>query len=256
MMTSLKKCLVAWEDKMYLSKKKERELIRLYPTTDESDIARILSISIWIVRKTAADLSLEKTDPTDWTQIDYFLLSENFRSMSNEELSKALKRPKAVIDHHAFRMGMRKSDAFWSNISITKEEKELLDQWNEEYDNKKYNADMENYGNVFNSRGNYVLGKILRHIFPMHTLIPEYPIGGLRIDWVIKGLQLGFEYDGIQHSEFNPFFHETKADFERAKIRDYDKSYMCEKIGLGLVRVYHNEDLTISLVKAKINEVL
>jgi hypothetical protein len=230
----------------YMSKKKERQLIQLYSNTDDTDIARILSVPKYLVRMKAEELGLQKEDEISWSPIDVFCLSENYRAISNEELSRLLQRPKAEIEHYAYRMGMRKNDSFWSNISITSEERELLSKWNNKYNSKKHGS----------SRGNFVLGKILIYLFPRYTLIPEYPIGGLRVDWVIKDLQIGLEFNGVQHSEYNTFFFETKADFERAKLRDYDKSYLCEKAGIGLVTFYHDEELSMALVKAKINEII
>jgi very-short-patch-repair endonuclease len=231
---------------MHFSKKKERQLVELYPTTDDHDIARLLKLSVGFVRKKAEELGLEKEEPNDWTPHEIKLLMQLYSSTPNERISEIIGRSKMEIDHFAFRMGLSKSKDFFSNIAITSEEKELLKQWNDEYSNAEHG----------NSRGNFVLGKILEHMFPLSQIHPEYPIGGLRLDFYLPMLSLGFEFDGIQHKEYNSFFYKTKADFHRAQNRDYDKSELCESLGIAIVRFDHDEVLSISLVRAKIDEVL
>jgi hypothetical protein len=206
-----------------------------------------MGIPLWLIEKKAKELGLEKDSLGAYyvTRMQAKILEENYATRSNEELADALGISKSQVEHESFRLGLRKSKEFWSNIIITTEEQRLLKEWNDEYDHKLDGK----------SRGNFVLGKILAHLFPTYTLQPERPIGGLYIDWFIPDMKMGFEVQGSQHTEYNNFHFETKNDFKRAQSRDYDKSYLCEKSGISLVYLYHDEDLTISLVKEKINEV-
>jgi uncharacterized beta-barrel protein YwiB (DUF1934 family) len=69
-------------------------------------------------------------------------------------------------------------------------------------------------------------------------------------------LNLGFEFQGIQHTEYNNFHFKTKDDFYRAQARDYKKSEMCESLGIAMVYIHHNEDFSIALIREKINDVV
>lgn len=228
-----------------LSKNKERKLVELYPHTDDAMIAKILGVGVWLVRKKAEELGLVKEEADDWCDSDIDYLSVNYSKHSNDNLCERLCRSKMEIDHCAFRLGLSKNPDFFSNIVVTSEDKAIVKQWSDEYSRKENGS----------SRGNFLLGKILAEIFPLSQIQPEYSIGNLRLDFYIQRQLLGFEFDGIQHKEFNSFFYDSKADFIRAQNRDYDKSYMCEQMGIAIVRFSHDEDLSISLVRAKINEV-
>lgn len=231
---------------MHFSKNKERKLAELYPTTDDYEIARILKLSVGFVRKKAEELGLEKEDLDEWTNQEMKLLVQLYPTTPNERISEIVGRSKMEVDHFAFRMGLSKSKEYFANISITERDKELVDGWNAEYDHKIHG----------NSRGNFVLEHILHHMFPSSVIQPEYTIGGLRLDFHLPTLSLGFEFDGVQHKEFNAFFYASKEDFQRAQGRDYSKSEMCESLGIAIVRFAHDEKLSIALVKAKINEVV
>jgi hypothetical protein len=228
-----------------LSKNKERKLIELYGHTDDATIAKILGVPLYVVRKKAYDLGLEKEKDSNWTKDQIDTLVKWYPEHSNDYIAYGLMKTKFEIEHFAFRLGLSKSPNYFSNIIITSKERELVKQWNDEYTS----AD-----NGY-SRGNYVLGKILAHEFPRTQITSEYPIGDLRLDFCIPRLFLGFEFDGVQHYEYNSFFYKTKADFLRAKSRDYAKSEMCENLGIAIVRFTHKEDLSISLLKAKLQEV-
>ncbi|MNS85087.1 hypothetical protein D3C72_1189400 [compost metagenome] len=229
-----------------ISKKKEKELIRLYPKMEDQDIAKILGVSEWVVRKKANDLGLVKEpdqgqiskEITDWL-IDFY------PSYRNDDISKMFSMSKSEIEHAAFRLGLRKNKDYFGTIQVTDEERILIKQWNDEYE----------FSSSANSRGNYVLGKILNYLFPMCSLYPEHPIGQLRIDWYVKERMIGFEFQGVQHEQFNAFHFETKYDFIKAQNRDFEKSYLCESVGISLVHIYHDENLSISLIKEKIADI-
>lgn len=231
---------------MYLSKKKERQLTKMYPSTDDKDIARILGVSEWMVRKVAAEKQLEKEDETQWYKTHVDRLIHMYPDMPNAIIAVELLKTKLEVEHQAFRLGLKKNESYFANIDSNDEERDLVKEWNDGYDSKKHGS----------SKGNYLLGLILDHMYPRYSIVPEQPIANLRIDWFIKELKIGFEFQGKQHVEFNRFHFETKHDFIRAQNRDYDKSYMCERMGIAIVYFYHDEDLSIDLVRAKIREVL
>jgi very-short-patch-repair endonuclease len=229
-----------------LSKNKERKLVALYPFTDDEVIAKQLGVGLWVIRKKAEELGLEKEDADEWTRVEIDYLVRNYKHFSNEVLSEEIGKSKMEVEHFAFRMGLSKNPDFFSNIIVTDEEKELVKEWGDEYSKQENGS----------SRGNFILGKILEIVFPMSQIVSEHPIGGLRLDFYIPRMELGFEFDGVQHKEHNSFFYETKADFHKAQNRDYQKSDMCQQMGIAIVRFGHDESLSVSLVRAKINEVL
>ncbi|RPK20038.1 hypothetical protein [Paenibacillus xylanexedens] len=229
-----------------LSKNKERKLVELYPHTDDADIAKILGVSLWMVKKVAEGLGLEKESVREWTRREIDYLTAHYATTANAELARAFDRSKMEIEHFAFRMGLSKSKGFFVNIVNTPEEMELVKQWNDEYNKQDFGY----------SRGNHVLGKILEHLFPYSNVTSEYPIGNLRLDFYIQRVSLGFEFDGIQHREFNNHFYETKADFAKAQVRDYRKSELCESMGIAIVRFDDTEKLSFGLVKRKIEEAM
>jgi hypothetical protein len=231
---------------MYLSKNKERELIKLYPKTEDADIAKIMGVSLWIIRKVADELGLKKAVSTEWDIFDITILDEKYPTTSNERLSSILNRSKMEIEHFAFRFGIEKDGNYFSDLITTDIEKAFVDKHNDLYTKKELGS----------SRGNYVLGQILDYLFPLHSRIPEYPIGNLRLDWYIPRLSIGLEYDGIQHKEYSQFFHGSEREFSKAQERDYEKSKLCEKMGIAIARFSHNEKLSIPLVRAKISEVI
>lgn len=105
------------------------------------------------------------------------------------------------------------------------------------------------------SIGQFHLGQQLRAIYNGVVILEEFgiPDSRLSLDFFIPNRRLAFEFQGVQHDEYNPFFHETKADFERQKTRDADKRYWCEKNKITLIEV-RNERITQVELKRIIEE--
>lgn len=59
----------------------------------------------------------------------------------------------------------------------------------------------------------------------------------LELDCFSKRLHLALEYNGKQHYEFVPKFHNTKNDFYNQKYRDEIKKRLCFKNGIDLIEV-------------------
>ncbi len=66
------------------------------------------------------------------------------------------------------------------------------------------------------------------------------------IDFFIKykGQQYFIEYDGIQHFEYNSFFHKSIEDFEKEQRRDRVLNDFCElhKDKVTLIRFKYDEN--------------
>jgi len=82
---------------------------------------------------------------------------------------------------------------------------------------------------------------VFHHLFPGHAFTRVRPawLGGLELDGFNKELGIAFEYDGVQHARFDPFFHRTPTAFAEQQARDQIKEDVCIKVGVRLVRVPH-----------------
>jgi hypothetical protein len=95
---------------------------------------------------------------------------------------------------------------------------------------------------------------IVKSLYPefhtVHHYRPEY-LNGLEIDVFIQELNLGIEYQGIQH--FRPLSHlGGKEAFEKLQFRDELKQKLCQKQGIRLVYIDYDEDVSESLIISKI----
>jgi hypothetical protein len=69
-------------------------------------------------------------------------------------------------------------------------------------------------------------------------------------------LNIACEVHGQQHSEFNPHFHKTMMDFNKGQENDWQKSEMLESQNISLFVIYHDEKISINLIKAKLEEIV
>lgn len=240
------------------SKNKLRRLIKHYPYTDDAELARELKMSKAMVIAKAQELGLEKEEIVEqdlgeaklqeiepkWKSTELDLLTVYYSTNPNSALAKELGKTKFEIEHMAYRMGLKKADGYY-NVTNSYAEDMVVKVLDDRY-----------HIGLAPSRGHYILGEILRTIYPNYHVIGEEPIEGLRIDWYMPQLKLAFEFHGKQHEVFNDFHYKNKFEFWRAQERDYEKSELCELEGIGLVRFYYNEKLSFGLVRAKIDDVL
>ncbi len=61
----------------------------------------------------------------------------------------------------------------------------------------------------------------------------------LELDGFCEDLNFGFEYQGIQHDEYIPFFHRNEGDFERQQERDKLKLELCKKHNIDVLIIPH-----------------
>jgi very-short-patch-repair endonuclease len=91
------------------------------------------------------------------------------------------------------------------------------------------------------SKGERKLGDELDRLFP-GLIYQEFLCVGtrLRLDFYVHLLKVAFEFDGTQHDTYVPHFHGSRAKFQAARARDWDKEQWCEINGIRLIRV--NDD--------------
>ena len=61
--------------------------------------------------------------------------------------------------------------------------------------------------------------------------------GSLIVDFFVPDSRIAFEFHGIQHDEFNKFFHGDKSNLEKQKKRDSTKKEWCQLNNITLIEV-------------------
>ena len=59
----------------------------------------------------------------------------------------------------------------------------------------------------------------------------------LELDGFNADANIAYEYDGIQHTEYHKFFHRTEKEFLNQRKRDEEKTRICKKQGVLLLRI-------------------
>lgn len=111
---------------------------------------------------------------------------------------------------------------------------------------KKNNEDdQEKQSKAFMSKGEEECKRIVESFFqkPFQKARPTCltnPITGecLELDLYNEDVRVAIEYNGRQHYEYVPFFHQKSRDrFQNQQYRDYLKKDMCEKQKIHLITV-------------------
>lgn len=125
---------------------------------------------------------------------------------------------------------------------------------NGEVHNKDISSYKRTVGNTSKSEGQKRLAEILETIWPNVPIYEEVPCFGsqLKLDFYIPFLDIAFEFDGIQHNKFLPFFHNNMYNFMRAKNRDEEKEKWCIANNITLIRIVEKE-LDEAIIREKIN---
>jgi len=99
-----------------------------------------------------------------------------------------------------------------------------------------------------------ILYYIVQSLFKNKTILRHYRpdfLEGLELDIFIKELNIGIEYQGIQH--YKPIKHwGGKESFNKLKERDLKKKNICEKLGIKLIYFDYNEELSNEFVSRRI----
>jgi hypothetical protein len=97
-----------------------------------------------------------------------------------------------------------------------------------------------------------LLYSLLKEYFPGEEIIREYTFSNkLRLDFYLPELNLGIEYNGVQHDRYVSFYHKSKSDLYLQQNRDEQKEYVCSQLGINLIKFDWKDNLTIELVKER-----
>ena len=100
------------------------------------------------------------------------------------------------------------------------------------------------------SIGQFHLGQRLRHIYGSCVILEEFSIPGSRLslDFFIPSRKIAFEFQGIQHDEYNSFFHRDRMAFVMQKDRDRTKRTWCDDNKIRLIEV-REKNITVSQLR-------
>jgi len=121
--------------------------------------------------------------------------------------------------------------------------------------------------NCANSKSEKLMIKYVNNYFTDNTFIKirpdwlKYTTGcNLELDYYCEELKLTFEYNGIQHYEYRPYFHNNNIEnFYKQQERDKFKEQRCKEEGIYLIVIPHqyncyNEEKLYKYIDEKIEE--
>jgi hypothetical protein len=223
----------------------ERKFVKLYPHNTDEEVAKILKMPYSMVQRKAEELGLTKEEPSKrkWTAEELKYISKVYPDTPNEILAEQFGCDKWQIEHIAYRIELRKNKDFYK---VEPDDTCDVAIW----------AKMYYEGDYHCSLGHFLTYKCLRHIFPYQKIEEEVPVGKLWIDILLPHLNIACEVHGKQHLEYNSFFHANKTDFVHGQENDWQKSEMLESQNISLFVVYHDERISINLIKKKLEEII
>jgi hypothetical protein len=81
-----------------------------------------------------------------------------------------------------------------------------------------------------------ITGEEFKSIRP-HWLKNPKTNKNLELDGYAERIKTAFEYDGNQHSQFNPHYHKDIEDFNYQVKKDIFKDKKCKELGIKLIRI-------------------
>jgi hypothetical protein len=90
------------------------------------------------------------------------------------------------------------------------------------------------------SKIQHSIGQMISKKYPLDPILEDITIPDTRLslDFYLPQRKIAFEIQGEQHSEMNPFFHDSIADFENQKQRDEMKELFCELNNIRLIKLH------------------
>ena len=90
------------------------------------------------------------------------------------------------------------------------------------------------------SKIQYSIGQMIYLKYPLDPILEDITIPDTRLslDFYLPQRKIAFEIQGEQHSEMNPFFHDSIEDFEKQLHRDEIKELFCELNNIKLIKLH------------------
>jgi hypothetical protein len=256
-------------EKQWWSRDEVKMLKELYPNHSNQELEQIFSRSEDAIQLKAASLGLKKDKW--WSEEDVELLREMvLDGLSCTKMAKTFGRTRAAVYNKLRDEKLTNECRRWTDAELAKIKSMALSR-NYTYMDiamelaatpGQVHMACKHYGwhdqiKRTLSYGNDKMVSILRKLFPNYTIKQEYHVGErLRLDAYINELNIGFEYDGIQHFRYTPQWHRTKAEFQRALDRDKRKEELCRQNRITLIRIKYDEDCTPDLITKKVSSAM
>lgn len=93
------------------------------------------------------------------------------------------------------------------------------------------------------SKGQFKVKRFFKQYWQRHLVYEEFPVysSRLRVDFLNATRKLAIEYNGVQHNEFNPFFHKNRMNYFFSIKRDMKKAEWLEKNGFKLIELEEDD---------------
>lgn len=251
----------------YWSSEEIAFLKEYYPLISNNEISQKLNRSEDAIQLKAASLNLTKD--SFWTSEEIGLLKQLCEAgYTYERIASELHRSRSSIHNKIIEQNLTEPIHRWTNNDLNKiktlalsglytygeiaakicaKPKQVMGVckykgWNNNVKRSK-------------SLGEDYLGVILNQLYPTYTIKEQFCVGEkLKLDFFIYELNIGYEYDGEQHSKYNKYFHQSYSDFQDSINRDRQKEILCENLGINIVRIDFTEELSIELVQQKTHQ--
>jgi len=164
--------------------------------------------------------------------------------LENDDFRKSKKERQKLLHSNNF------SEAWTLNGKIQKHHRKI---WNVIENEVRRKFGHKKVGEAWTSET--ILYYMVQTFFSDKTILRHYRpafLEGLELDIFIKELNVGIEYQGIQH--FKPIKHwGGKESLKKLQERDKKKKKICKKMGIKLIHFNYNEELSNNFVSQKLN---
>jgi len=110
--------------------------------------------------------------------------------------------------------------------------------------NKSVSKYIINWDKKSRSKAQFNTKQFLKQFWLSQIVFEEFPVYGsrLKVDFFNASKNLIIEVQGMQHDEYNPFFHaDSKMNFLKSIKRDMAKYEWADKNNLKLIEIYTYE---------------
>ncbi len=93
------------------------------------------------------------------------------------------------------------------------------------------------------SKIQFAVKQFLKPFWKSHIVYEEFPVYGsrMKVDILNATYKIAIEVNGVQHEEFNAFFHGHPVNYLKSFNRDSDKRAWLESNGFKLIEIRQNE---------------
>ncbi len=169
---------------------------------------------------------------------------ENYKNNKSKKKEYGIKNKYRIKDYHK---------EYYQRLEVKIKRKEYREKIREIENKRRKKLGLPLVGEGWTSEGellNYITNLFPNYEITFHNR--SWSTTKLELDIYIPELKLAFEYNGLQHYEWIEFFHPNILEFEYMKYNDRIKKKLCKMLGITLIRIKYNENLSEQLVLTKL----